>query len=116
MVRFLVLVLVAVSCWISTASACQQILVDHPSIRESAELVAEAVVASNAPAPGRTPNAMDPARVLHLRLTKVIKGKSARALHVKTVPCYVAAYEPGRLVTLVRLPGGEYHVVERPQR
>jgi hypothetical protein len=116
MTIFRVLVLTAMTGFAPLASACQQILADHPGIRDSAELVAEAVVVSSTPVPGRTPNAMDPARVLDVRLIRVIKGKAPKTLKIPTVPCYVGGYNPGRLVTVVRFPDGEYHVVERPQR
>jgi hypothetical protein len=114
--KFRALVLIGLYAVTLPASACQQILVEHPGIGQTAEMLAEAVVTSSLPDLGRQANRLDPARILTLRLTKVLKGKAPEVLQIPTSPCYVGDHQPGQAVTLVRFPGAEYHLVERPQR
>jgi hypothetical protein len=98
------------------AIACQEILVDHPAILKSADLFFEAVVVSSAPDSTRASSPGDPARILHLKVTRTVKGKVHATADISTTGCYVPSYRDGALVTVVRFAGGEYHVVSRPQR
>jgi hypothetical protein len=96
--------------------ACQEALVSSPAIRASATFMAEGVVAATERDANKTPNIMDPALLLHLRIVKVLKGKHRTALTVPTSSCSVPGFQVGRKVTVVRYRSGEYDVVERPQR
>ena len=116
MIKFLITGLVLIGSSSFPASACQQILASSPAIRKNADLVLEATVVSTEPDQGREPSPGDPARILRLEVTRIVKGKVGRSISLPTTGCYVPAYDAGELVTVVRFPGGEYHVVPRHQQ
>ena len=116
MIKFLIAGLVLVGAFSFPVSACQQILASSQAIRKNADLVLEAKVASTEPDHGREPSPGDPARILRLDVTRIVKGKVGRSISIPTTGCHVPVYGAGELVKVVRFPGGKYHVVPRHQQ